>query len=887
MGFLDRNPFNDIKPSMLPPMQQTNPNMMWSENPESKFGESLAKFIKDPKKAAQLTTQKSAAKQATLQLATLQKSTDHFGLNVLSAIDQNNTRANTENVHRKSYINYNSLFSSGALTQQVAAAVQGEIKQKKKINDDDDIIDADDITQGDIRDEDTPGKGFTNPHNVNLYSGAAGFNPFKKEDSDNFKAFENEYAMITKNFMGPMRALGKDVWDFANKQMSIIQSKTQSIKGAIDPFKTNEIDEFDIKSNYNSIIADKNLWDSWSEDQTFGFMVRRWSDIKNYSKTLRAFTGKAMDQEGAVNRVETKAVITADAAVNFGQYVEAYQALSEEILNMDLSADDVDDQRLADIKFQTEDLLAAMGEAPLTVEEATELAQISQAFTSLAADKGLIDSEDYTQIADLSYVTEWLNTVGKGITPGMKIPFGLMAEVAGEAAAEQAFGNWGNSMDSAMSTHISDEEGGFMDKAITGYLQYLNETKLSGTTQEGVLSEKNLAIDNDAYGAYLFESLIASGFIDQQGAIIGEFTPGMSVQDITADISIRDKAHVLSVLNDIVGSSMNLDRLDHSATENRTRHSLTLIGPDGEKRSLDDTFELIGAGDTYQEKYANAREAYNTLFDVMTSMMKLETTGESNGKLKLVKTNQGYEAEIYPQGEWIAWNPNAEIGVDDKGEPILGAWETVSGEAMTMTFSTQDDAKQFFDKIRETVTLLEPMLGSFEDVNNGGPGYKSLAYIDGEPAEVSLRFLIDNEGALGKNGAIQFGSSEHQFSVDTAFNPSYFKTEQWQGVSKHLTHNVAIDVGSEIFRKTIENRISKMRHKTKKENYKARKKEHEEREDSRIKGELKARAKRRGQVKAIRKQYEQKVAARYKKQLQEAKKSRAKSKAQQSSKKKV
>lgn len=865
--------FDEPKPAMFPLMQEVVPDRNWEIDPEKRFGKQLYNQLSDTRKQ-EVAQQKKAGFQSTLQLATLQTGTSHLGIETLAGIEQGQGRGNSELVNRSSYINLNTVIDSSVLTQALAANISQEVRAKKTKLNDDTVVDVDDVEKAENKD--TIGRGFTYVHNANIYKGAASLNPFKKGDFEHYQMFEeNDYfKLLTNGFMSPLRALGQQAWDHATQVMNSIQSKAAKVEGVIDPFRGNDIEEFDIESNYNAILANDSYWKSWDNDMFFGFILRRWSDIKNYQKTMRSIVGKASNLLQEMNLISNSKSLASDTTTKFVDKAKKVEALIEEMETKNLSQglDDVSQEDIDQIKIETQSLIESLEEAELSDEEAAVLVKHKREWEALAAEQGLdLNPSKNSSLIPDSVKNWWENQANNVPSVGMILPFGLMAETAEHTAREMALGNWGGAHDSDLSEYINDKPGGFMDLAIKGYLNHLIETQLEGSRPIARVNERVLAIDNIEYGRSIFNRLKDAGYITASGEITEKFNVNSSPKDLEITLIDSEKERIHSVLYESMTSDINFDKLDVGLVNGYQKSGTALTLPDGSSKSIEDVFSMIGAGETAQEKYTSARDAYNVLFDMMTSMMSLSSDGESNGNLKLKKTDDGYQATVYPSGSWEEWDPALTTALNEAGEEVpVGGWKTVSGEPVTLTFQSQEEAKAFFQKIRSTVASLEPIVATFEPVDNTGPGRSSLVYQDGNVVESSLRVLVDNEGELGENGPISFGSSEHSYKVDTLFHHTFFKTEQWQASQKYIVDNTAYKLGHEAFKKSQENRIFKMRHKKQKEDYKERKDEHEEKEYWRVKDEAKRLGKQKAQRQKLQKEYEKAVAARYKKQQQEA-----------------
>jgi hypothetical protein len=878
--------FDEPKPSMFPLMQEVVPDRNWEIDPEKRFGKQLYNQLTDDRKQ-EVAQQKKAGFHSTLQLATLQTGTSHFGIETLAGIEQGQGRGNSELVNRSSYVNLNTVIDDSVLTQAVAANISQEVRAKKNKLDDDTIVDVDDVEEAENKD--TLARGFTYVHNANIYKGAASLNPFKKGDSEHYKMFENNdyFKMLTQGFMSPLRALGQKAWDKASGIMNAIQSKAVKVEGVIDPFRGNKVEEFDIESNYNAILANEEYWKSWDKEDFYGFILRRWSDVKNYQKTMRSIVGSASTLTHEMSLISESEAVADDNYMQFADKAQKIEDLMKEVETKNLSADldSVTQEEINAIKIQTQSLIDSLEESPLSDQEAAVLVKHKQEWEALAEAQGLdLNPAKNSSLVPDSVVDWWENQANIVPSVGMILPFGLMAETAEHTAKEMALGNWGGAHDSDLAAFINDEEGGFMDLAISGYLDYLAETELDGTKAAGRVTERMLGIDSIEYGRQVFNSLQKAGYLTAGGDITEKFKINSSPEDLEITVNDAEKERIHSILFKQMSSDVNFDKLDVGLINGFEKGNVKLTLPDGSAKSIEDVFGMIGTGDTAQDKYSTARDAYNVLFDMMTSMMDLSSEGESNGNLKLKKTDNGFQATVYPKGSWEEWDPELTTGLNEAGEEVpIGGWKTVSGEPVNITFETQEEAKAFFQKIRSTVANLEPIVATFEPVDNSGPGRTSLVYQDGNVVESALRVLVDNEGELGADGPISFGGAEHAYKIDNLYHHTFFKTEQWQASQKYIVQNTAYKLGHESFKKSQENRIFKMRHKKQKEDYKERKKEHEEKEYWRVRDEYKRLQKAKAKRRKIQKEYEKAVEARFKKQQQEAKAAQNKRNSQKAS----
>lgn len=845
MSFPEIQPFNEPKPPMFPLIRDTSPNKVWDLEAVESFGSKLSQKLSPLTQfqKEEIKQQQKAALYSTLQITALQTGIEHLRLNVLSSIEFVHSRQNQEKVESKAYIDYRTLLREGRLTRATVAALQAEVAAKKKLKDKykdaQEIVD--ELEKADAMDlEDTTGKGFTYVHNLSLYSGASSSNPFKKGTKD-YTLFENNdyFDVLTGNFMSPLRALGQQNWALSQKIIQSIQAKTLKATGLLDPFQDSGTETFDIESNYNAMLTDGTLMGSLTDQETFGFFLKRWSDVKNYGKTLNTFTGRNLDHMDITAEIigAEEAKTNLDARKN---YLQSIQDIVGEIDK--LSLEDVLSGKLdktAQVNSLREKAIRMIKAFSTSVDDASkdDLALIKaqeREIESIMTSSGYPSTDDLGTSSELEKAKAWWEAIGSKVpTAGMLIPFGLMAETAGTVADEMSLGNWTGTSKSSIAEFITPEEDGLMDKAISGYLRHLKNNDFAGTKGTGVVSELMLAIDDITYGREVFNQLLNAGYITGEGMLTSKATQDLTPETLDIDTTFSEKERIVGVLTKSLGGNLNLGKLDKTLINDKERQQISLQLPNGEKASMEDIFDKIGKGTTPEEKYSNARDAYNVFFDMVSSMMNLGVDAAgSDGTLKSTKTKEGKIAvEIYPKGSWKEWS------VDSEG---VGQWINVEGKPVVMEFESQSAANSFFETMKKNLALLEPVVASFAPQNNEGPvSQKSLVYINGEPTDYWLRLLNDNEGGLTSSGVIRAGSAEHRYVVDTLQNPNYFKTEEWQSVSKFLSNEIAFSLGKEIFTKTMQNKMQQARHKQQQEDYKERKEEYEAGEEDRIKEDMK------------------------------------------------
>ena len=843
MGMFQAEKFPEPKKSMFPLRIEVRPNRKFdisgldqteigTRGVGPSFGELLAQKTDD----AAAAQKKLAALQAALQVATLHKGTDHLPLNHIAAIEQIGDFSNQENKEDPNYVNYNTVLNQGSLTQ-AASVKAGQLKMKKvksSNNNDDDELENEDVVEG---------QEYTYAHNLNLYQGASSLNPFKQGDYGNYLAFEkNDYFQsLTQGFMSPLRDLGQDIWAISNKVMDDIQNASRQMDNLDDPFSDNKIEKFTIKANYNTLLNSPDQWKQWDPQTMFGFMIRHWSDVKNYQKTIRSFSGKVVDQLKELKKISTKDILTKKKVGSMDQYISDVQKIVTELDKLTVASetqkvkDPLSKNEIAKLHKEMDEVLELLLDDDIQINLNESQKDIVDNWKADFDNQLSEEVEEISTKDPLLDVKHWWEVVGEHATyEGMLLPFGLMAETAGKISSEMDLGNWENSLNSNTTTFIDDSKGGFIDKAMSGYIQYMKENYLDDVIKKGLVSEKDFAIDNLDYGRTVFRQLQSSGMVSPNGMITNAFDPSRRDQELGLSVSKEEVFRIRTILRSKTVSSLNLELMDQTKINDYSRYNIQLKTPQDESVTLEEIIGKINQGDTLEERYKNTRDVYNVLFDMVSSMTDVGLNKSGSGEPKITKNGNSYDMQIYPKGSWEEYAKNEAID----GSKYTG-WVKVDNVPITLSFKTEKEAQNFHAKTKQIVTLLEPLLASFDPTENVGPGNTSKVYLDGEVKELGLRTFVDNTGNLGENGAIKYGSPEYKMTADFIHHAPYFKTKQWTDVATFISKKTFNKIGFKMFEKNQINRFIKIRHRGQKEEFNKRKKEHEEKEYYRIKDEYK------------------------------------------------
>jgi hypothetical protein len=644
------------------------------------------------------------------------------------------------------------------------------------------------------------------------------------DDEDKDKNDDDQLTGYGRNFFSSLRALGRSVWDQTRSSMGKIREQyfNQHKNKILTEYDPDQLDSvMSMMTTYNSIVADPSIWKNWQSEDYFSFIVQRREDVKNFSKKIRLFSGRAMDSEFVASpiHVEARTAIKeseVDSAIYLKIISKKFQDFSQIINQSKLTV--ADQYRAHALQLEIEDYISMEGEIALNEASKKGVRYISSSMSA-------VDSEIYLGDS-LGRVNQWWDEVAENV-PNLEVllPFLLMADTVSNNVKNMDWGNWENSIDSDVSPFISDGSGEFMDGAVEGYRQYvsthfLDIDKYKGS---GVIRLDALLVAFPEKGESYFSDLIEKGVIDKSGKVNDEFDSRQILQELNSEI--------YSVLQPSFHGELSLDTLDMTPD----RRNLLLTTPTGKSVSLFQLMSTLNEGKLVSEKYQKIRDVYNVLFDMQVSMTGLGAYDSAQRLDPKISENPlgQFEMTIYPKGEWV------DAALKKENGPV------------TIQFSSYENALQFFNRTRQLVTVIEPLLGTFEPVvGNVGPGDKSRYYQDGEVLEGKLRFIVDNVGESDKNGLITTESASFGSQIDISYEESFFDTPEWEKVALFLSDHVSQRIVMEIFGKRTANRINKIRHMRQVDDYKVGKEEHQENEYDRIRDDKRRDSKRRGKHKA-------------------------------------
>ena len=837
-----------------------------------KFNQILSQNLDSTGNKSLTNTQKVqlAINQMTMMMVSIQQGFDSLPLHLLANMELQDSGNNFEKVHDKNYASYASALQ-GSMIQ--AKTKYEEAKRKKSIEIDEEEDDTDEAEVG----EKTPAKGSTYIHNANLYKGFSTDNPFKEQD-ESYDVYEENplFAMQKDGFMNTQDIRGTELKAKIDEITEKHQASLPVLENVVDPYTDTKIETFTIKGNLHTLLTNPQLRTNWEGADFHAHLISRWSDQKNVSKVVRSVGGRSYSQFEAISRAQYAQKIQSDEE-EFNAYIgqldfaiNSLNTLKEELKNASeedaedlalqlLGSDFNDTSQILEIEKQIDDLVTLLDpdSANLSDDQKEVLNERIDQSTNLVS---RAEKEDEI---DLSYANEVLEKVNKKLPDaGMFLPYSVFVELAGEMMSYMNLGFWGQS-DHELAQFVGPEDDGFIAQSINGYMQIESDNLTRGMYANEPVQPNKLAIDNVQYGEALFKELQKVGLLDLTGHVTDKFNEKMTIVS-----DRKENERIIGVLREAKQGNFNFEKLDHTMVNGKKRRNMEITDPTGNNFSLMALGDVLKQEGTAQERYNSIRDTYNVLFDMFETMTGagLETEGISN-QTRIKETTDGtYKMEMYPNSTWEEWNEFHHQELDENGEAYwVPGWDKVEGEPLTLEFQTKSEAEAYYTRIREMLSTLEPIVGTFSPrESTEAVSASGWSYQNGEPTEVGLRVLNDNVGMMGDNGIIDTNSPSYKLEVDYMYNQAFFQTDHWKGVTRHVVGETNLSIGKELFQVSIGNRIVKMRHTRRKEEYKEKKKEHMENEYVRIKNELKQYFKRVAEEKRNRKEYFKKVSKRLK-----------------------
>lgn len=814
--------FNDVT-TPKPPFHlvlNPNPNKNIKLNLDNRFGEVLynqflneaeqVKFLKSLSPAEQKLYQKQQANlQNLLHTIFIYNGIDFLHPSLLAKIDQIGHRANFEATSNPKYNNFNNVLMNG-----VVGALNAGFKRKKerKQNIDDNLFPF-----------------GQNPHNVNAYSGIKDVIPLKKMSEDH-TTFQKTplYDLLSNNFYSPLREMGKQQWDEMQEVLTIIDSAAGKLTNQFDPFTDNNIEQFTINSNHNDILENQELWENWDNKTSFNYLLGRWESIKKYYKGIRTFTGKAYDQykinplalttspetssfykdsEKQIRSVTANAfntLATADFSEDIYEikdYLEGeYQKLDEMMTFLDSNSNALTEKELEDL-----------------MELKNEKAEIESSFSEFDINLNeLIDEK--SQYSS----NTWIENIGKNMDQaGYYFIYNLFFETAPNVIKELDLGfNLDNSL-----------QGLFQQQTSSGYTNYINENIINTYLEQQEISANSLKIDNLEYGQKMFNFLNSENIINENGGLNTNKFDLENAEETFGIENFDEAARIRKILKTNILGTFSFDALDKTRVNNHYKENIKIILPSGEKTYLKDLFDGFKSSESSKESYTQGRKLYNTLmdmFETMTPTIGLEKYGKKQPKI--IKKDDMYTLTVYPKSEWQEYTGNK--GVDLLSAKETEIWETKTNEPLTLSFRSEKEALDFYNKIQEMILYLEPYLGSFDPLSDKEIPITDLSYQNGEITELPLRMLIDNVGDLSPNTntIITQNSSDHAYSIDTLHHQPFFQTNHYKKTAHNIQTFAVKEVGKKMFSVSIMNIIKKQDHKRKRERWEEARKEFKDKE---------------------------------------------------------
>jgi len=432
---------------------------------------------------------------------------------------------------------------------------------------------------------------------------------------------------------------------------------------------------------------------------------------------------------------------------------------------------------------------------------------------------------------EVSAIETWWQEVGAEVDDRRISLYAAFSDLAPQIFKMMDWANWKNTLDEGTAIAVTDERYQFKEKMIGGYLGYLSKTFLYDKFRgDYKVTPERLAIGTLAKGQEIFDSLVAGGYVTLSGQLTSTFKPSDPGFNLVMPFSERDKAQTLAVLREAAIGSFGLDVKDQQQVNGKPRYNFKLQMPDGSSRSFTEIMDLIGSGKNVTEQYENVRTAYNIFFDMVESMtgLNLNSSG-SDGGLKYTQNADGtVSVVVYPEGSW-------------EQHTEAGTWERVQPQPLYIQFNSLAEAKTFLKDVRTVISLVEPLVGTFNSIDHNGPGSSALTYEGGQLGDSDFRVLVDNAGSMANDGVITQDHPNYQLSVDTVFQAAFFETPRWKSSASYLRKQVLQRMMLELGAVAQTNRALKSQNKREKTKYGKEKDEHDEEEFLRLRMDVKRR----------------------------------------------
>lgn len=684
-------------------------------------------------------------------------------------------------------------------------------------------------------------KGSTNLQDLDFYSN--GDNIFKK-GTDNAVRYGNamQYQQQLMGFDSLLRFVGKDRLSQVRDTVKKLRGIAYDLDSVPEPFKEAKgVEAFSIHKNHHSLLLEGGWEESWSEEDFFSVIFDRWGADKAGAKVRRYFTGSVYDHFDEIKKEREKALIkgSKEGLDTLFQAQELIDGSLKEAVNGSGSEEDSTEEKVEKLSLS---LLKEIVSNPEKIKQyGPSMAAVNKDIMSLMAELDetdqYLDSEQKEQLADVknrgekkreneqlqeyrAEIDKKMNAFEDGVPdPMMLLPVGVYFSMVNDVVDQSNLGFWGDPSDNPLSAITGR---GFIEKGLSGYLNYVQDDIRNGFFADRPLSAKDLAIDNIEYGEKVRKELMNKGFLDRSGKITDRFN-----NESVLSREPQENKRLMAIFRRAKEGTYSL--LDPFQEKINQR----LIAPDGASYKLSDVVDLIGAGSTLEERYQNALNAYNIFFDMYEKLTGLQLGHEGrSGELNwsaFKKVGAHYEVELYDKGTVETYNEKLKpIQLEDGSTEWTGGWEQNKPDKVKVLMSKERVA-QFFSKIQSVLSYLEPILGTFYPRNGQGFLPKSMRYSNGEPIETEFRVRVDNLGMPGPKGGVQSGSRHYRAGIDIVADRAYLKTEAVQAKNQHVVKAMQDHIGKDMMGRMVFNFIQRSKWRQEKEEYE--RKYHEKKEE--------------------------------------------------------
>ena len=877
---MSKENFYEIKPTMFP--LKINP----LPSNQVELGLKLAEFdtilsnkdktntnSKQTKLSDTITNQSSALNlgYSLLNTSIIQQGSKFLPHHLIASKEFSGKSNNAENIKSSSYINYSMAFQAGFHSEAITNYKKRKKDSQAKIK-----------NENEENDDDSSSK---YAHNLNLYHAIDSLNPFKKQDKKNHKLFEKStlHKMLKSKFMSPLDLLGSEVTKKTKATLSRIASMLPSIKDAPDVYTDNKIDTFEINANYNSLENNRDSkdasWKTWSKEMSSHYLLQRHADLKQYSKLIRQFSGKFLDQERHIDRIQKNLNAPKSTESNMNELLDNMNTLLEstitEIQTTPVSLDNI--ETIKKIKSQLEDIdelseLLDKKTEPISQSSKTSFENLkSKLMTTLSStEKNKTTFESYAKNKAIEQSNQWWETIGIHIKqPSLVLPYALMIE-----SAETVFSESRINLD-----NLSDQNS-FYEKLIQDSAHVFNSETKTNHMPSQTVSPEDLMIDNIEYGQQIFDSLRKQKVISDSGKILS-----VDPNDMFPEYHLTSQSEnnrIQKILLRAIQGNTSINTYDTLKINDHERENINLIAPDNTQWDLNTLLTSIPEDKPSKEIYLQARKTYTILFDMLKTMSGSNLKDKGELKPTLIKNKDSVSMSVYPNAEWLEFNPEISVyNEETKEKEIVEGWEKVENSPLAIHFNSEEKANEFFDTIKEAILKLEPLVSTFYTETDSGTISKEAHYEDGEIKESTIQTLIDDQGTIKDNSIITATNSKLTYDTDSLLDKAYFQTNHWKQISAHIKTGIGLTFGREMMTRTQTNRIIRDDHKRKKQKYKEKKEQWEKEQYEKKVAKIKQEAK----TKKAQKELLKKIEADKKKRAKELKEAQMKAEAQKKARK--